>query len=325
MHTLTLSLITFFSTTRESLLRWCFLVMGIDDARARCRDGIKLELLYTRPNDQRLFWGTELQIRIDCIKLFGNPVSSPEQIADLRELLEKVLAPMVLKVPDMKVKSIDFCKNFYVDDPSSRELLLELWNKTHKRFKRAIRIPPEMCATKNKLYWDCKDSYNVQLYDKEAERDDKGKEIASYENGLMRLEYQIREEHIKYWAANGRRDDFDTWADWCLRARYMTDTEILFFNGDFYNLPRAKTKLNKAVRTGAVASQAIADRIYQFMVDTSRCGIDYAFAKVSRTTAKKYIDVLSKLEINPIPIPKNRGTSFLENPLRDFYEGGCMA
>lgn len=324
VHTFTLAfLLLLDSWNMENLFRWFLIIQGLKESHDRCSEGIKLKHLYIRPNEERIFSGIEIQLRIDCVDFFGDAASSPAQIAAIRKAITDILAPMHLSVPDMKVKSIDFCKNFYVEDPNLRELLLELWDKTHEWFKRAKRIPAELCGTKNKLYWDCNNSYNVQLYDKETELRDKGEDIESYECGLMRLEYQIREDHIDYWAKNGRPSDFDTWADWYLRARYLAETEMLFFNGDFYSLPRVKTKLNKAVRAGTI-KPVIADRIYQFMVDTSRHGIDYAFSQTSQPTAQKYIDILSRLRINPIPIPRNRGVSFLENPLWDFYVGGCM-
>lgn len=98
----------------------------------------------------------------------------------------------------------------------------------------------------------------------------------------------------------------------------------LFFSGDFYCPTRAKTILNQAVRAGTI-KPVIAERIYQFMVDISRKGVDFAFCKTSKPTAEKYIEILSSLGVNPIPIPRNKGIPVLENPLRDFYEGGCVA
>ena len=53
--------------------------------------------------------------------------------------------------------------------------------------------------------------------------------------------------------------------------------------------------------------------------------MDYAVGKRSQTTAKKYIEILSEIGVNPIPIPKNKGISFLENPFGDFYKGGCKS
>ena len=60
------------------------------------------------------------------------------------------------------------------------------------------------------------------------------------------------------------------------------------------------------------------------MVDISRKGVDFAFSKTSKPTAEKYIEILSSLGVNPIPIPRNKGIPILENPLRAFYEGGCV-
>lgn len=325
MHTMLLTFWLLFNPRDPDYLsRYNYITTGWVDALNQCPRGIRLSIHHLPSDDRRLFRGNEIQIFINCIDLFHDPATSKSQIADIRNHLVNILEPLDIDIDEMIVRSIDYCKNFYVPSSEERELLLELWNKTHERFKRAHRIPAELCQTSNKLYWACKGRYNVQIYDKERERQDKGETTYSYDCGLMRLEYQIREKHIDGHYHKGHPRTFDAWADWYLRARYLTETETLFFNGDFYNLPHAKTKLNKAVRAGKV-KPVIADRIYQFMVNVSRRNIDYAVSKTSKPTAKGYIDILSKLEINPIPIPKNRGISFLENPLREFYEGGCMA
>lgn len=324
MHTMLLIFRLLFNPCDPDYLsRYNYIVTGWVDALNRCPRGIRLSIHHLPSDDTRMFRGNELQIFINCIDLFHDPATKKSQMAIIRDYLVNILEPLDIDVNEMIVRSIDYCKNFYVLSSEERELLLELWDKTHECFKHAHRIPAKLCRTPNKLYWACMGHYNVQIYDKEAERKDKGETTYSYDRGLMRLEYQIREKHIDGHYHKGRPRTFDAWTDWVLRSEYLAETEVLFFRGNFYSLPRVKTKLNKAVRTGKV-KPVIADRIYQFMVDISKKGVDYAFSQVSKATAQKYIEILSEIDINPIPIPKNRGVSFLKNPLRDFYDGGCM-
>lgn len=323
MHTMLLSfLLPWVPEDPNYLSRFNYIISGLSDALNRCPKGIQLSLHYL-PCEWNLFRGNEIQIFIDCIDLFCDPATEKSQIDTIRRYLVNILAPMDIDINEMVVRSIDYCKNFIVQGDDTRKLLLKLWDKTHEWFKRAKRIPGHICKTVNNLYWKCEDYYNVQIYDKETERKDKGKKPEQYEFNLMRLEYQIREKHINYWYQKGRPHTFDAWTDWDLRAKYLSETERLFFSGDFYCPTRAKTKLNQAVRAGTI-KPVIAERIYRFMVDISRKGVDFAFSKTSKPTAEKYIEILSSLGVNPIPIPRNKGIPILENPLRAFYEGGCV-
>lgn len=288
-----------------------------------CPAGITLSLHYLPSRENCLFRGVELRVYVDFFAFAGSCEVGKVEIDAVRDTLTDILSVLCIDLAQMEVKRVDFCKNVIVRDQEERALLMALWDKTRKHFYHATRIDPKQCATHNKLYWEDKPHFDVQLYDKEAACQDKGTALRPYERGVLRLEYQICDKHIKYHTKAGRPCDYDTWTDPALRARYLSATEALFYSGDFYNLPRAKTKLTQAVRAGIISQQAIADRIYQFMTYISNYGADAAIQKVSAATARRYIKLLSDIGVNPIPIPRNKQVSFLPNPFRGFFEGGC--
>lgn len=292
-------------------------------ALLRCPMGVTLSLHYLPSRDNFLFRGLELRVYVDFFAYAGSCEVGRAEINAVRNALTDILSVLHIDLDQLEVKRVDYCKNVIVHDRAERALLMALWGKTSKRFRHANRIDPKQCVTHNKLYWEDKPYYNVQLYDKEAACRDKGTALRPYERGVLRLEYQICEKHIKYHTKAGRPCDFDTWTSPALRAKYLSTAEALFFSGDFYSLPRAKTKLTQAVRAGCISQQALADRIYQFMVCISSYGVDAAVQRVSAPTAKRYIKLLSGIGVNPIPIPRHKQVSFLTNPLRDFFEGGC--
>lgn len=344
IHTMLLMSRFGWSKSRSHISCTDFILHHFTEAVDRCPPSISIDLDPIRSYEDGSFRGLILRVFVDCLDFLDSDELNDFQMMIIEDKLSYILEPLAIDINELKIESIDYCKNVVIENPAHRQLYMELWGKTFKQFNGATRIfeknrkptlkslkkskkskkPKEASRTANTLYWKCKDWYNVQLYDKETERKDKGKPIRSYERGVIRLEYQIRTEHIKYWKKLGRPRDFDTWTDGDLRAKYLSETERLFFRGDFYSLPCAKTRLNKAVRAGTI-TQTLADNIYQFMVDISRSDMDYAVGKRSQTTAKKYIEILSEIGVNPIPIPKNKGISFLENPFGDFYKGGCKS
>lgn len=344
IHTILLTHRFGWSKSSSHLSRADFVLHHFTEAVDRCPPAISIDLDPIRSYEDGSFRGLMLRVFVDCLDFWDSYELNDFQMMIIEDKLSYILEPLAVDINELKTESIDYCKNVVIEKPDHRQLYMELWGKTFKQFNAATRIfkknrKPSLKSfkkpkkskkskivsrTSNTLYWKRGDWYNVQLYDKETERKDKGKPIRPYERGVIRLEYQIRAEHIKYWKKLGRPRDFDTWIDGDLRAKYLSETERLFFRGDFYSLPRAQTKLKKAVQDGMI-SQVLADNIYQFMVDISRSDIDYAVKKRSATTAKKYIDILSSIRVNPIPIPKNKGIAFLENPFRDFYEGGCRS
>lgn len=344
VHTMLLTHRLGWSKSRSHASCTPFVLHHFTQAVDLCPPSISIDLDPIRSYEDGSFRGLVLRVFVDCLDFCDSDELDDFHMMIIKDKLSYILEPLAIKINDLKIESIDYCKNVVIEDPGHRQLLMELWGKTFKQFNGANRIfkknrkpsmkslkkskkskkTKEASRTANTLYWDCGNRFNAQLYDKEAERKDKGKPIRSYERGVIRLEYQIRAEHIKYQARNGRLRDFDTWTNEDLRARYLSETERLFFKGDFYSLPRAQTKLKKAVQKGVI-TQVLADNIYQFMVDISRSDIDYAVGKCSPTTAKKYIKILSDIDVNPIPIPKNKEIAFLENPFREFYKGGCKS
>nr|WP_325228618.1 hypothetical protein [uncultured Oscillibacter sp.] len=283
--------------------------------------GITVSMVYHKPKKSIFFQGADIRVFVDCLSHLGKTNMAPSDIPIIRAAILDVIAPLGISMEELALESIDYCQNVVVMDPEERRLAMRLWHKTSRHFLKAERMDPKHSENENRLYYKCRDDfYRVQLYNKQTEREDKGLDTASYELGVLRLEYQLRRDHLLYhWQRYGTPCSFDAWADWSLRAAYLRQTERLFFRGDFYTLRRAETLLRKA----GLPSKDF-QGIRQFMTNISKSGIDYAVRQAgSRYLANKYTNTLTDLGICPIPIPQNARTPFLENPFREFYERDC--
>ena len=320
MHTLTLvfSLCLGMVNYADRMHRLCwFLEHGFPSA-----PGITVSMEYHGPKKSKKFRGADVRIFVDCLEHLQKVNMEPSDIPVIRAAILDVIAPLEISMEELALESIDYCQNVVVMDPEERRLAMRLWHKTSRHFLKAERMDPKHSENENRLYYKCRDDfYRVQLYNKQTEREDKGLDTASYELGVLRLEYQLRRDHLLYhWQRYGTPCSFDAWADWSLRANYMQQTERLFFRGDFYTLRRAETLLRKAGLSPKECRE-----IRQFMANTSKSDIDYAVKQAgSKYFVNKYIKQLTDLGISPIPIPQNARTPYLANPFRQFYEGGCV-
>lgn len=287
--------------------------------------GITVSMKYHSPVKAGYpFEGADIRIFVDCLKFLGKRNMEAADVPVIRDALEAVTAPLGIGLEELALERIDYCYNAFVPDPDKRKLLMDLWHKASRTFKKAERVDPKRSKrsrTENTIYYQCKnDAYRVQLYNKESERADKAVAVMPYEMGALRLEYQLRREHLLYhWRNYGTPRSYDIWAAWDKRSGYLKSTERLFFSGDFYTLRKAETLLHRAG-----LGQRECREIRQFMANISRSGVDYAVRQAgSLYFSNKYINQLTNLGINPIPIPQNAGTPYMANPFREFYERGC--
>lgn len=320
MHTLTLvfSLLLGMEDYPSRMFHLCRMMeSGLPSA-----PGITVSMEYHRPKQSSRFRGIDVRIFVDCLDHLQKANMDPSDIPVIRAAILDIIAPLGISLDEFALESIDYCQNIMVLNAGERRLAMRLWHKTSKHFLKAVRIDRKNIKNENYLYYKCLDDfYRVQLYSKQDERADKGLTAKPYEAGVLRLEYQLRKEHLLYhWRRYGTPCSFDAWADWSVRATYLKQTERLLFRGDFYTLRRAETLLRRAE-----LPPKDYQNIRQFLANVSRSGIDYAVKQAgSAYFASKYIKTLTSLGISPIPIPQNARTPYLANPFRQFYERNCL-
>ena len=302
---------------------------GWDKAVSMCRmRGIELSLHYAKPNVLTSFHGIEVHIFVRCLKLLHCVNIRESDLPIIFQKIQDVLWSLGIDLEELTACHVDFCHNFIVVDKKERMQYMKLFAKSHWTFYKAVRKDPEEIENYNNLYWSCIDKhnkkhtqvFNLQLYDKTEERNNKGIKPEEYEEHVLRLEFQVRERLVQKKAAKGFPNGVFDWINWDVRAKALASTQKLFYSGDFYTLRKAYTILK---HSGLPLSRC--DEIRQFMSDISQVDVDFAFSRTTKYRAEKYISQLSALGINPIPIPQNAGMPFLKNPLRAFYEGGCVA
>lgn len=317
MHSLTL-IFTLLSTMTDFVNRLaliCSLLPGMFTP-----PGINITIHNANHKPHGLFLGIEVHVYVDCLLLLGKADMEATDIPAVRAAIETQATRLGITMAELWLDRIDYAHSVVVEDSMIRKLYMQLWNKASDHFGKAIRSDRTQVKTHNTSYFKC-DNFHVQVYDKMVERTERKKAIAPHEQNVLRLEYQVLDGHLHYWAvSNNTPRTFDEWATWTKRCRYLQSTAALFFPGDFYTVRKAMTILRRAG-----VDDAGCQAIRRFMTDVSRCGVDYATARApSPYYARKYIQQLSELAINPIPIPQNAGVPYLTNPFRQVLEGGAV-
>lgn len=233
MHTLTLvfSLLLGMEDYPSRMFHLCrMLETGLPSA-----PGITVSMEYHRPKQSSRLRGIDVRIFVDCLEHLQKANMDPSDIPVIRAAILAAITPLGISLDEFALESIDYCQNMMVPNARERRLAMRLWHKTSKHFLKAVRIDRKNIKNENYLYYKCQnDFYRVQLYSKQDERADKGLTAKPYESGVLRLEYQLRKEHLLYhWRRYGTPCSFDAWADWSLRATYLKQTERLFSVGTF--------------------------------------------------------------------------------------------
>ena len=161
--------------------------------------GITVSMVYHKPKKSIFFQGADIRVFVDCLNHLNKTNMAPSDIPIIRAAILDVIAPLGISMEELALERIDYCQNVVVMDPKERRLAMRLWHKTSKHFLKAERMDPKHSENENRLYYKCRDDfYRVQLYNKQTEREDKGLAAESYELGVLRLEYQLRRDHLLY-------------------------------------------------------------------------------------------------------------------------------
>ncbi|HDT6574880.1 TPA: hypothetical protein QFT23_000978 [Bacillus cereus] len=224
---------------------------------------------------------------------------------------------------------IDYRLDIIVEEPNTRKLLISLYDKLSEkhRFQKKCNIDSKtQDKYKTTLYFNSK-SINTVVYDKEQERNDKKKPIKTYEHNVLRFEVRLHNKHLLNMRSKKHRaKTLEQYFKYSLWKEYMLKyVQEVFFSGDFYTIYHAKKIINESNLKTREKTQLI-----KLLKDISFLGMENIKSWTeknqsktreslySRPTIRKYIKLLSELNINPILIPKNKkgAPSKIKNPLQ---------
>lgn len=200
---------------------------------------------------------------------------------------------------------IDYKIDYYTEH---KDIYLKLLKKTTKEYRHLERKK----EYNSSVYLSSK-SRNINIYDKEKYCIDKGKtieQIEKYKN-CIRYEVQVKKNKIRY--------NFKEWGlidclwNYCnpYDMKYFIDDILspVIYQGDYYNLYHSQKIL------GQHYSLYMTNQLIEFQKSISIQGITEVKKQYSPYKFNKYIKLLQAVNINPVPIAKNEGITYLHNPL----------
>ena len=250
-----------------------------------------------------------LRLFVDCLEIFQIRSITLMELPLIIPRIDAALSGTGVFADDFKVSRIDYSYSVLIEDERIRKLIIKLLNEKApsnagylsrlREFKSSVRRETEANTSRS-----------VNIYDKNQERMDKGEPIKPYERDVIRFESQILEEHVKYQAKEkkcSRRP-----SDWLTPEKYYQNIkQLAYFDfwADLYSLPMAESIIDASEYTDPEKK-----RLKAFLKKIADTNADTAFAGYSRPTVKKYIGLLTRINVNPIPIPEEYGISHIESP-----------
>lgn len=248
----------------------------------------------------------QLLIHIDCLKIVYKENIEQPDIPIIKQTVEDFLVGSGLSLDEFTVARIDYCYNAVVSDEERKWLLPELQKLPHRRdYQERVH------DYKTSVYYQSK-SRVTQFYDKEAERFHKGKLCEDYEVSVLRLEAQIKHEHIKYkkrrkknWISNR----WDDWVSWDMQRTYLVRSlNNVIYTGDYHTLDSASAIIRQHILRPSKQNNLIG-----FLQEIHEYGWDKASVKRCYNTNRCYAKKLTEMNINPILLPDNSPFQTIKN------------
>ena len=210
---------------------------------------IKMEPCNTTFITQKNEW-VYFIVQVDCLAILQKRnVWTKAEIQKIKDTVNRFLLSSGTCVDDFKVIRVDYCRNIYIPNTKIRECLFGLLKKMsentnylrqEKNYIGENVEYPMGYLRKNK-------SRAFQIYDKSTERKDKTKEIKAYEKYVIRLEYQMNPEGLKYRRkADGVPETFDYWINLDTEKRYLKLAGKMFPKAEFWSYDKAVDIINSS-------------------------------------------------------------------------------
>ncbi|MFD2682605.1 hypothetical protein [Bacillus seohaeanensis] len=268
----------------------------------------------------------KLSMFIDAIELLNKPNIAEEDYLKMEGEIRKILFYLFLHssaYDDHVLQRIDYRYDVFNDNQIIRQLLLDIYKKTTRMYKRQNKILGyiDKETKKYKPYKTTVDhtsgSIKSTVYLKNEERIAKGEIPKYYEKDIIRFEVQLREDHMYYQERNGHRSRklWEYMKDDIYRKYFDERIFSIFFKGDFYKIDQAR----KIIYDSPLSS-SYKRKLIDFLKKVSSYDVSTPLNNMSKKTLNSRLEMLQNLGINPILIPKNylNAPSIIINPLKDF-------
>lgn len=253
----------------------------------------------------------KLLFYVDFILMLGKSKIIESDIYQIIDKINKIVYGLLERNYELLLSRLDYRFDAIIENDKERAILIKLFNKNNIKINYMRKIKKYKSSVR---YYSRSRSDNI--YDKEIERLAKKKKTKNFEKNVIRFEAQIKYEHLKY---NKRRYGINMeLKEYFTFGKYVKYMDNMIINplktGDYYNLYNASKIIKKAE-----VNEKDKKALIEFLKFTSiKRSLTASYDKYGRYKYNKYIDLLGKLDINPIIIPDKDKVKFIRNPLKDL-------
>lgn len=249
-------------------------------------------------------------IHIDCNVLCGGVLNiSPLHIHLMESQLNGWLGNIGLTLADWTVTKVDYAYNAVMHDRVEAEALLEALQNCPKQADYMVRKSTYATGISSRNRSKTHKSRAFNVYDKNAERKAKKQQPKPHEVDVIRMEAQVRSEHLKYKKRKGIPRTWDAWVNWTRRAEYMTRGFKYIMRGDYYSLPAAIDIVSASgYKKGEKKS------LCRYLEEVYHHGMSDVTFPSSPNTRTKYNNMLYALGVNPLTLNPDYGIRCIPSP-----------
>jgi hypothetical protein len=131
-----------------------------------------------------------------------------------------------------------------------------------------------------------------------------------YEHNVIRMEMQVKKEHIKYKRRLGIESTYDTWINYKMEREYLQQLYKMIPKGDFFK----KTEVIARIDNDTAIGSTLKNHLREFIEIVHTGGLDAAKEKYSNNTYHHYLDYFAEIGMSPITIPDDKGIDFIKSP-----------
>lgn len=264
--------------------------------------------------------GIIFTLTVDCLEIIEKcNVTTVEEIAEIRNEVNRFLQPAQMSVHDLHVTRIDYCYNEVESEYIKRQCIYELFNTMPADtyyLHQGRSLDMKLVEYKTGAHRSNK-SRAFLLYDKNAERSQRNSgRMQPWEVNVIREELQLMHEKLKNLGDFDpvyKDRSFDKWMDLDRERDFLLQACKIFPYSDFWSKEKAKELI-----LGSSYSNVIKKRLIEYVeLVAEEKSMDKAFEKLGRSkrTVKDYIEKLEQLNVNPVTIDKKWHYSYIENPM----------
>ena len=229
-------------------------------------------------------------------------------ISDKEEYKNKIHKIIREVIPTQKI-NIEVNRNDYCVDIQVGERIWEYCKILNKHSKEFYYMKQTNKYATSKYLTNKRGQRHLNFYNRFA------KTLNKEDNGILRLEIQNNPQKIKReYEKNQIPKTIDYyWSIEAMEQYYFDVLKSYLFTGDYF-----KRNLCKKIIDNSNEKSLNKKRLNKFLLMESRYGIDGIVKNkmFSYDTKRKYIQILNRLNINPITIPNNFKYDYLENLLK---------